>query len=94
MSIITDLAQQAKKAAQTLAILDEAKKNAVLKGMAAAIRENKDKIKDVNEKEVARARENNLDDAMIDRLILDDERIESMAEGIEVIISLDDPVGK
>jgi len=70
------------------------KKNAVLKGMAAAIRENKDKIKDVNEKEVARARENNLDDAMIDRLILDDERIESMAEGIEVIISLDDPVGK
>jgi len=31
---------------------------------------------------------------MIDRLILDDERIESMAEGIEVIISLDDPVGK
>ena len=39
MSIITDLAQQAKKAAQTLAILDEAKKNAVLKGMAAAIRE-------------------------------------------------------
>jgi len=62
--------------------------------MAAAIRENKDKIKDVNEKEVARARENNLDDAMIDRLILDDERIESMAEGIEVIISLDDPVGK
>ena len=94
MSIITDLAQQAKKAAQTLAILDEAKKNAVLKGMAAAIREHKDKIKDVNEKEVARARENNLDDAMIDRLILDDERIESMAEGIEVIISLDDPVGK
>ncbi len=57
MSIITDLAQQAKKAAQTLAILDEAKKNAVLKGMAAAIRENKNKIKDVNEKEVARARE-------------------------------------
>ena len=94
MSIITDLAKQAKKAAQTLAILDEAKKNAVLKDMAAAIRENKDKIKSVNENEVARAKENNLDEAMIDRLILDDARIEAMAEGIEVIISLDDPVGK
>lgn len=94
MSIITELAKQAKQAAQTLAILDEAEKNAVLKDMAAAIRGNKEAIKAVNEKEVARARENNLDDAMIDRLILDDARIESMAEGIEVIISLDDPVGR
>ncbi|WP_377894087.1 glutamate-5-semialdehyde dehydrogenase [Alteromonas sp. R78001] len=94
MSIITELAKQAKQAAQTLAILDEAEKNAVLKDMAAAIRGNKDAIKAVNEKEVARARENNLDDAMIDRLILDDARIESMAEGIEVIISLDEPVGR
>lgn len=94
MSIITELAKQAKQAAQTLAILDEAEKNAVLKDMAAAIRANKDTIKAVNEKEVARAKENNLDDAMIDRLILDDARIESMAEGIEVIISLDDPVGR
>ncbi|MEG3768357.1 glutamate-5-semialdehyde dehydrogenase, partial [Alteromonas sp. 14N.309.X.WAT.G.H12] len=48
----------------------------------------------VNEKEVERAREAQLDDAMIDRLILDDSRIEAMAEGIEVIIELDDPVGK
>ncbi|MBZ2162855.1 glutamate-5-semialdehyde dehydrogenase [Alteromonas stellipolaris] len=94
MSIITELAKQAKQAAQTLAILDEAEKNAVLKDMAAAIRGNKEAIKAVNEKEVARAKENNLDDAMIDRLILDDARIESMAEGIEVIISLDDPVGR
>ncbi|MDO6535340.1 glutamate-5-semialdehyde dehydrogenase [Alteromonas stellipolaris] len=94
MSIITELAKQAKQAAQTLAILDETEKNAVLKDMAAAIRGNKDTIKAVNEKEVARARDNNLDDAMIDRLILDDARIESMAEGIEVIISLDDPVGR
>ncbi|WP_269519427.1 glutamate-5-semialdehyde dehydrogenase [Alteromonas sp. BMJM2] len=94
MSIITELAQQAKQAARTLAILDESQKNAVLTDMAAAIRANKDKIIAVNEKEVARARENNLDAAMIDRLILDDERIESMAEGIEVIVELDDPVGK
>ena len=93
MSIITELSQKAKKAAQTLAVLDEAKKNAVLKDMAAAIRENKDKIIAVNEKEVARAKENNLDSAMVDRLILNAERIEGMAEGIEVIVDLDDPVG-
>jgi len=94
MSIITELAQQAKKAARTLAILSESQKNAVLTDMAAAIRANKSKIIEVNEKEVERAKENNLDAAMIDRLILNDERIEGMAEGIEVIVELDDPVGK
>jgi len=94
MSIITELAQQAKKAARTLAILSESQKNAVLTDMAAAIRANKSKIIEVNEKEVARAKENNLDAAIVDRLILNDERIEAMAEGIEVIVELDDPVGK
>lgn len=94
MSIIKELAQQAKKAARKLAILDESQKNAVLTDMAAAIRANKEKIIAVNKKEVARAKENKLDAAMIDRLILDDERIESMAEGIEVIVELEDPVGK
>ena len=94
MSLITQLSQDAKKAAQKLAILDTAKKNEVLKDMAEAIRANKDKIKAVNEKEVARARENNLDAAMIDRLILDDDRIEDMAAGIEVIIGLEDPAGQ
>ncbi|PTT87372.1 glutamate-5-semialdehyde dehydrogenase, partial [Pseudomonas sp. HMWF031] len=94
MSIITELAQQAKKAARTLAILSESQKNAVLTDMAAAIRANKSKIIEVNEKEVARAKENNLDAAMVDRLILNDERIEAMAVGIEVIVELDDPVGK
>merc|ERR1711964_195453 len=52
------------------------------------------KIIELNEKEVARAKENNLDASMVDRLILNDERIEAMAEGIEVIVELDDPVGK
>ena len=94
MSIITQLAQKAKQAALKLAVLDEAEKNAVLNDMATAIRENKQAIKAVNEVEVARAKSNNLDDAMLDRLLLNDERIDAMAEGIEVIVSLEDPVGK
>jgi len=94
MSLITTLAKNTKQAAQKLAVLDENAKNAVLEDMAAAIRANKESIKQVNTKEVARAKENGLDDAMIDRLTLNDERIEGMAEGIEVIISLDDPVGQ
>lgn len=94
MSIITELAREAKTAAKTLAVLDEAKKNAVLKDMAEAIRSNTQKIIEVNTKEVARAKENNLDAAMVDRLILDADRIEDMAQGIETIIELDDPVGQ
>lgn len=94
MSIITELAREAKTAAKTLAVLDEAKKNAVLTDMAEAIRSNTQKIIEVNTKEVARAKENNLDAAMIDRLILDADRIEDMAQGIETIIELDDPVGQ
>lgn len=94
MSLITQLAHDAKHAATRLAVLDTAKKNEVLKDMAAAIRNNKDHIKSVNEKEVARAKENNLDAALLDRLVLDDDRIEDMAKGIEVIIDLDDPAGQ
>ncbi|MCU7554302.1 glutamate-5-semialdehyde dehydrogenase [Alteromonas sp. ASW11-19] len=94
MSLITDLSREAKAAAKTLAVLDEAKKNAVLKDMAEAIRSHTQGIIDVNTKEVARAKENNLDAAMIDRLILDADRIEDMAQGIETIIELEDPVGK
>jgi len=94
MSIITELAREAKTAAKTLAVLDEAKKNAVLKDMAEAIRSNTQKIVNVNVKEVERAKQNNLDAAMVDRLILNESRIEDMAQGIETIISLDDPVGQ
>lgn len=94
MSIITDLAREAKTAAKTLAVLDEAKKNAVLKDMAEAIRSNTQKIVNVNVKEVERAKQNDLDAAMIDRLILNESRIEDMAQGIETIIDLDDPVGQ
>ena len=94
MSLITTLAKNAKQAAQKLAVLDESTKNAVLKDTAAALRANTASIKQVNTEEVARAKENGLDAAMIDRLTLNDERIEAMAEGIEVIISLDDPVGQ
>lgn len=94
MSLISQLSEDAAHAARTLAVLDTEKKNAVLTDMAAAIRANKDKIIEVNTAEVARAKENNLDAAMVDRLILNDARIEDMAVGIETIIELDDPVGQ
>ncbi|KHM50971.1 gamma-glutamyl phosphate reductase [Pseudoalteromonas distincta] len=94
MSLITDISRQAAKAAHTLALLDTETKNQVLVEMAAALREQKAFIIKENESDLSAARDNNLAASMIDRLTLNDERIESMAEGIEVIVSLDDPVGQ
>ncbi|RZF91240.1 glutamate-5-semialdehyde dehydrogenase [Pseudoalteromonas sp. CO302Y] len=94
MSLITDISSQAAKAATQLALLDTATKNQVLTEMAQALRESKAFIIKENESDLAAARDNNLVASMIDRLTLNDERIEAMAEGIEVIVSLDDPVGQ
>ena len=94
MSLITDISRQAAKAAHTLALLDTKTKNKVLVEMAAALREQKAFIIKENESDLSAARDNNLAASMIDRLTLNDERIEAMAEGIEVIVSLDDPVGQ
>ena len=94
MSLITDISRQAAKAAHTLALLDTETKNEVLVEMAAALREQKAFIIKENESDLSAARDNNLAASMIDRLTLNDERIEAMAEGIEVIVSLDDPVGQ
>jgi glutamate-5-semialdehyde dehydrogenase len=94
MSLITDISRQAAKAAHTLALLDTETKNKVLTDMAAALRDQKEFIIKENESDLSAARDNNLAASMIDRLTLNDERIEAMAEGIEVIVSLDDPVGQ
>lgn len=94
MSLITDIAKSAAAAAKVLAVLDEEKKNAVLKDMAASIRANQAQILTVNEQEVERAKSNGLAPSMIDRLTLNPTRIEEMSQGIETLMELEDPVGK
>ena len=93
MSLITEISAQASAAAKQLALLSTEQKNAVLADMAKEIRDNTDAIIKANEADLAAARDNKLSDAMIDRLTLNQERINAMAEGIETIIELDDPVG-
>ena len=93
MSIITELSSKAAQAAQILAVLDEASKNKVLQEMADGLRTQTKNILVANELDLHYARANDLGAAMIDRLTLDNERIEAMAQGIETIISLADPAG-
>ena len=93
MSIIRTLTLGAVKASKILAILEESIKNQVLIAMAVALRENKHSILVANEQDLTQARQNSLSSSMIDRLTLNDERIQAMASGIEVIAGLADPVG-
>jgi len=94
MSIISQLSKSAADAARSLIRLTEAQKNSILLEMANRIRANKKNILAANVKDMQQAKQDGLDEAMLDRLLLDDERIDSMAEGIEVVASLPDPVGQ
>lgn len=93
MSLIGNLAEQSAKAARVLATLDTESKNRVLNQMATALRANADKIMLANSSDLAYANEAGLGEAMIDRLTLNQQRIEDMAKGVENIASLADPVG-
>ncbi|MGY0582589.1 MAG: glutamate-5-semialdehyde dehydrogenase [Paraglaciecola chathamensis] len=91
--MIKELAQNAAKAAKVLAVLDEKTKNQVLQDMADALRTNAEVIYAANKMDLAQAERDGLGAAMIDRLTLNEERVESMAAGIETIVSLPDPAG-
>lgn len=94
MNYVQVLTSKAKAASKVLARISEGTKNAVLLDMAHALREQQDVIIKVNKDDTNRAIEQKLDDAMIDRLTLDERAIESMAKGIETIVELEDPVGR
>lgn len=94
MNIISQLSKNAADAARSLVRLSETQKNSILLEMASRIRVNKKNILAANAKDMQQAQQDGLDDAMLDRLLLNDERIDAMAEGIEVVASLPDPVGQ
>jgi len=91
---ILEIARQAKLASQKLANLSSITKNEALLKMAEAIEINKEKIKEENSKDVKAAEKKGLSKALIDRLILDEKRIEQMSKGLKEIIQRGDPIGK
>lgn len=92
--MIKELSRKAAEAAKVLAVLDEKTKNIVLHDMADALRANAEVIYAANKLDLAQAEKDGLGAAMIDRLTLNAERVESMAVGIETIASLPDPAGQ
>jgi glutamate-5-semialdehyde dehydrogenase len=89
-----DLAKNAKAASFKIANLSSDLKNKILLKIADEIRNNKEEIILANQIDVALAKKNNLDLAKIDRLILDEKRIEGIVQAIVDIVGLEDPLGK
>ena len=87
------LGRQAREASRALARADTATKNAALAAVAVEIRSRANPILEENRADVLEARKTN-DAAFVDRLTLTPKLIEQMAQGVEEVARLDDPVGR
>ncbi len=92
-AVMAEMGRKAKVAADILATADAQAKNAALHEMADSLWEEREKILAENAKDMTAARENGTTPAFLDRLQLDDDRIQGMMSGLKSIAELDDPVG-
>jgi len=88
------LGQQARTASRALSRAGTNAKNTALLAIASEIRNSLDTLKQQNELDMVAGKAKGLDAALLDRLALTDDRIEGMAEGLEQIAALADPVGE
>jgi len=86
--------RQARAASRRLATASTAEKNAALQAIADAIRRDKEALLAANAQDLAAARAAGLEPAMVDRLTLTDKGVDSMAEGVEQVAKLPDPIGE
>ncbi len=89
-----EVCARAREASRRLARTDTATKNAALAAIAAALRERTREILSANERDLQAGREAEIGDALLDRLRLDEQRIEGIAQAVEAVAALPDPVGE
>ncbi len=92
--MMQDIGRRARQASRAMARASSEQKNHALLHIAKLVRERSEEIQRVNSLDVARAKTNGQDPAFIDRLTMTPKTIESMALGLEQIVSLEDPIGK
>ena len=93
-TLMHDLGERARGAARALAQVSDAAKSEALRTAAAELRRHAPAIKAANAKDMEAGAAKGLSAAMLDRLMLDDKRIEAMATGLEEVAALPDPVGR
>lgn len=93
VATMREIGAHARDAAKVLRSAPRKQKDAALLAAAMTIRADVDLILAANEKDMEAAQARGLTGAMLDRLKLDDDRIEAIAKGLEAIVELEDPVG-
>lgn len=93
-TLVDGLARAGRAAQRVLATMPDAAKAAALRRAAAALHEDATAILAANAADLAQARADGLSDAMLDRLRLDQARLEAIAAGVDAVASLPDPVGE
>ncbi|OGT37627.1 MAG: glutamate-5-semialdehyde dehydrogenase [Gammaproteobacteria bacterium RIFCSPHIGHO2_12_FULL_37_14] len=89
-----EIGKRAREAASVLALTKDITKNQALFAMAIAIRQHEATILQANKIDITQAKEKSLSAALIDRLVLDPQRLETMATALETIAHFPDPVGR
>ncbi len=91
---MVEFLQKAKESSRVVSQLSAGEKVQILNRMADALFEHKEAIIKENQKDLEYAKENRLSSAMVDRLLLNEKRIEGMAQSLREIASLREPVGR
>ncbi len=87
------ICQQAKASSYSLQALSSKNKNTILKAFSESLIENEQSITTANEEDLSAARENGMTESMVDRLMLDSQRIQEIAESLLMLVELPDPIG-
>lgn len=91
---LENLLIEAKNASRDMLLIDTDTKNKALEKISKALIENIDEIILENQKDIENAKKNNMSDAMLDRLLLNKERILKISEDVLKLIQLEDPIGE
>lgn len=91
---LIEMGKKAQTASFDLGQLGTNEKNNALLKMSEALVANANKIIAENKKDIENAKQNGIAKAMIDRLMLDTDRINGMADGLKQVVTLPDPIGK
>lgn len=94
METVKTLCQKAKTATNILGITDNDTRNRAILAIANALQANADIILDANKKDLQNGKANGLTDSLLDRLMLNRERINGMADGARKVADMDDPLDK
>jgi len=94
LEYVKNLAIAAKRASKEIAAADTRKKNTALRNIAQEIRHQENEILGANKQDVTLAKEKNLEPALIDRLTLTSRTIYEMADGLDQLAELPDPIGE